>query len=121
MEKIEFNHPTSLSHEKPEVPWGIEANTSSSIRLEVSKAYISTRMLCDEKNWPHIRVVFKKNVQESNWTCKLSSTKDWSFNVGVEVSGGPELTVSAKDGPSAKKAICAKLTAGKNNTEKLIF
>ena len=119
MEKIEFNHPTSLSHEKPEVPWGI-VDTTSSIRLEVSKAYISTNMIL-EKNWPHIRIVFKKNVQESNWTCKLGSTKDWSFNVGGEVSGGPELTVSAKDGPSAKKAICAKLTAGKNNTEKLIF
>ena len=99
MESIEFNHPTSLSHEHPEVPSGIEAKTSSMIRLKV-------------EHEGDIRVTFKKNVQGSTWSCKLSSTSNWEFNMGGEVSGGPELSISATDGPSAKAAICAKLTTG---------
>ena len=100
MERIEINHPTSLSHERPQVPSGIEAKTNSMIRLKTDMA-------------GDIRVVLKKNVRESDWTCKLNSTRNWQFNVGGETSAGPELTVSAKDGPSAKASIIAKLTSGK--------
>ena len=82
------------------MPSGIEAKTSSMIRLKV-------------EHEGDIRVTFKKNVQGSTWSCKLSSTSNWEFNMGGEVSGGsPELSISATDGPSAKAAICAKLTTG---------
>ena len=103
LEFIEFHHPNSLSIKNPLAPSDIAGKdiSDSSIRLKVEKE-------------GDIRLVFKKDVEESNWTYKLSSTKNWSFNVGGEVSGGPEVTVSAKNDISAKNGLCAKLAAGKN-------
>ena len=96
LKHIEIHHPTSLSHEVPQAPVnGSEFKmTNSMVRFPV-------------KINGKIRVIFKKNVKESTWTYKLTTTKTGSFNVGGEV------TASAGDKDSAKMAICSKLTARK--------
>ena len=104
MEFIEFHHPNSLSIKNPLAPSGTTDKFNDSM----------TRFKVGQEG--DIRVVFKKDVQESNWTYKLSSIKNWSFKTGGEVSGGPpEVTVSAEDGISAKNGLYAKLTAGKTS------
>lgn len=102
MRKLEFHHPTSLSHENPDVPPGTtDTITTSMIRLNLQRP-------------GEIRVIFKQNVQESNWTCKLSSTRSWELNVGGEAGLELELTVSARNWELAKATICAKLRTGKH-------
>ena len=102
LRRVEIHHPTSLSHERPEKPKNVEMkNTTSMVRFQ--KIQNGRYGYTDGK----IRVIFKKNVEESNFTYKLNTTKNGSFKLGGEV------TVTAEEEASAKETIAAKLHSGK--------